>query len=197
MLISLAPVREGMASADLSIFALVPSAFFPILLIVLLAIAAMILWLIWQRRLDSFSPVSASSLAEHTTVVPRPIFTQEEAHLFNLIQLVVHDMYLVFGKLPLLSLVNIIDPDEVSRQTIVRTLRPVRADVVLVNPGTRLPTKVIFFAPSGTSHSQRTDQDRLVEAVLKAAHIERFVLTPANRWTVPQLADVLGLQEEQ
>ncbi|RMH33598.1 MAG: DUF2726 domain-containing protein [Nitrospirae bacterium] len=195
MLLSASLVRRWISMEVHSIFTLFSTVFFPILLIVLLATLTMILWLIWQRRSNSSLTLPSSSLAEHTMVVPRPIFTKEEAHLYNLIQLVVRDTYLVFGRLPLLSLVNITGPDEMSRQTIVRTIRPVRADIVLVNPGTLLPAKVIFFASN--EHSRFTEQDRLVEAVLKAADIERVVLAPTRAWTMPQLVEALGLQEEE
>lgn len=186
---------------DLSpIVSLMPSAFFPVTLVLLLALLGSILWWTWRHRAASTgfdtAPITTSTIANRATVTARPFLTKTEAHVFNLVQLVVRDLYLVFAKIPLLTLISITDDDEITRRTILRTIRSIRADIVLVHPGTLLPIKVIIFSLPGTGIEADTEEHRLVEAVLKAAGIERISLDPSETWTLSALAGVLGIEEE-
>jgi hypothetical protein len=160
--------------------------------------AIFLLQWIWRRPLSA-GPVPSLSLESGESVVtPRSLMSPEEATLYNLIKLAAQDHMLVLAKLPILSILSVGDKDEEARKAVMRTIQPVRCDVVLAHPGTLKAMKVITFhkgppgAPAGGE-----DRNRLVHTLLKAAGIQPVVLQLTQTYTVDQLSELLGLQEEE
>lgn len=179
-------------------FALLPSAFFPVISIMLCALVVLILWMVWRRqRSPSKGALPADNLPEGVSVIPRSVLSKGEATLLNLIRLAVQDSYLVFAKLPVSNIVMVTDAGQEIQKMILRTIQAVRVDVALIHPGTLCPAKVIQFVSNGEPPFQPSDRDRLVNAVLHAAGIEIIRVEPHTTYTVAKLVELLGLGEEE
>jgi hypothetical protein len=121
--------------------------------------------------------------------------TPEEATLFNLIRLAAHDYLLVLVKLPILQVVSVLDKDEEARKALMRTIQPVRLDVVLVHPGTLQTTTVVKFQKNEQKPPEK--RDHVVDTVLKAAGINVVVLHLNQTYSVEHATTLLGLAEEE
>jgi hypothetical protein len=150
---------------------------------------------IWRRPLPKEAVLDVTSNSNECEVTPRPLMTSEEATLFNLIRLAAHDYLLVLVKLPILQVVSVLDKDEEARKALMRTIQPVRLDVVLVHPGTLQTTTVVRFQKN--EQEQPGKRDHVVETVLKAAGINVVVLHLNQTYSVEHVTTLLGLAEEE
>ena len=140
--------------------------------------------------------MDAEHLPGGPSVISRPLLSKTEATLLNLIRLAVQDNYLVFAKLPVTSVISVTEEEEAARRTILKTIRTVRLDVVLVHPGTLCSVKVIQFVEEEEPSIQANDRDRVVDSVLQAAGIEMIRLELHTTYTVAKLVEILGLGVE-
>ena len=161
--------------------------------------AIFLLQWIWRRpgslpagALPALSPESAESV-----VTSRPLMSPEEATLYNLIKLAAEDHMLVLAKIPILSVLSLGDKDEEARKAVMRSIQPVRCDVVLAHPGTLKAMMVITFQKESPGAAGREDRDRLVDTLLKTAGIQPIVLHLNQAYSVDQLTELLGLAEEE
>ena len=152
---------------------------------------------IWRRPLSGDSVQTLSPESGESVVTPRPLMSQEEATLYNLIKLAAQDHMLVLAKMPLLSVLSFGDKDEEARKTVLRTIQPVRCDVVLAHPGTLKVMTVITLNNEMPSTPGREDRNRFVETLLKAAGIQSIILQTTQTYSVDQLTGLLGLAEEE
>jgi hypothetical protein len=150
---------------------------------------------IWRRPLPKEAVLDVTSNSNECEVMPRSLMTPEEATLFNLIRLAAHDYLLVLVKLPILQVVSVLDKDEEARKALMRTIQPVRLDVVLVHPGTLQTTTVVRFQKN--EQEQPGKRDHVVETVLKAAGINVVVLHLNQTYSVEHVTTLLGLAEEE
>jgi hypothetical protein len=104
---------------------------------------------------------------------------------------------LVLAKMPILSILTLGDNDEEARKAVMRTIQPVRCDVILAHPGTLRAKTVIMFQKSSVGTAGREDRDRLVNTLLNAAGIQSIVLQLTQTYSVEQLTQLLGLAEEE
>ena len=152
---------------------------------------------VWRRPLPK-EAVSAETFERGESVVTaKSLMTPEEATLFNLIKLVAQDHLLVLVKLPILQVVSVADQDEEARRTLMRTIQPVRLDVVLVHPGTLQTTTVVKFQKNRQEGQQPERRDQVVDTVLKAAGINVVVLDLKQTYSVEHVTALLGLAEEE
>jgi hypothetical protein len=121
----------------------------------------------------------------------------EEATLYNLIKLAAQEHMLILAKIPLLSVLSFVDTDEEARKAVMRSIQPIRCDVVLAHPGTLKAMTVVTFRKEIPGTSGREDRERLVEALLKAAGIQLITLQLNQTYSVDQLTQLLGLAEEE
>lgn len=152
---------------------------------------------IWRRPLSAEALPILHQEPGESVVTPRPLMSPEEATLYNLIKLAAQDSLLVLAKLSILQVLSLGDKDEEARKAVMRTIQPVRCDVVLAHPGTLTATTVIFFPKMSPDMPGREDRDRLVDALLKAAGIQAVVLPLHQTYSVEQLTNILGLKEEE
>ena len=152
---------------------------------------------IWRRPLPADSVPALRPESGESVVNPRPLMSPEEATLFNLIKLAAQDHLLVLAKMPILSVLSLGDKDEEARKTVMRTIQPVRCDVVLAHPGTLKATTVVTFQKGSSSSAGREERDRLVDTLLKAAGIQPITLQLNQPYSVDQLTELLGLAEEE
>ena len=178
--------------------ALLPSAFFPVVIIILIALVGLIIWMIWSRPLRSSQPdMTTAVLSGEISLMSRPLLSKGEATLLNLIRLAVQDNYLVFAKLPVSSLVKVPEVDKEMRRSILKAIQSVRIDVVLVHPGTLCSSKGIKFVQEEESPNHQNERERFAEAVLQEAGIEIIQLELHTTYTVAKLVDQLGLGEAE
>jgi hypothetical protein len=167
-----------------------------VLFLILLVLGGVFLlqW-IWRRPLPKEAVLDATLDSRECEVTPRPLMTPEEATLFNLIRLAAHDYLLVLVKLPILQVVSVVDKDEEARKALMRTIQPVRLDVVLTHPGTLQTTTVVKFQKN--EQEQPEKRDHVVDTVLKAAGINVVVLHLNQTYSVEHVTTLLGLTEEE
>jgi hypothetical protein len=152
---------------------------------------------IWRRPLSAGPVPALSPESGESVVTSRPLMSPEEATLFNLIKLAAQDHMLVLAKMPILSILSLGDTDEEARKAVMRTIQPVRCDVILAHPGTLRAMTVITFQTDSPGAAGREDRDRLVNTLLKAAGIQPIVLQLTQTYSVDQLTQLLGLVEEE
>jgi hypothetical protein len=151
---------------------------------------------IWRRPLPAGAVPALSQESGESVVTSRPLMSPEEATLYNLIKLAAQDHMLVLAKMPILSVLSLGDKDEEARKAVMRSIQPVRCDVVLAHPGTLKAITVITFQKGSPDAAGREDRDRLVDTLLKAAGIQPIVLHLNQTYSVDQLTELLGLAEE-
>jgi hypothetical protein len=161
-----------------------------------LGVGFLLLW-IWRRPLSTDAETPLSQESGESVVSSRPLMSPEEATLSNLIKLAAQDHMLVLAKMPILSILSFGDKDEEARKAVMRTIQPVRCDVVLAHPGTLKAMTVITFQKDSPSAAGRESRERLVDTLLKAAGIQPMVLQLTRTYSVDQLTDLLGLAEEE
>ncbi len=167
-----------------------------LLLVALLLSVVFLLHWVWRRPLPTEAPQKKPIDSAESEVTTRPIMTTEEATLFNLIRLAAQDYFLVLVKLPVLQVVSVADKDEVARKALMRTIQPVRLDVVLVHPGTLQAVTVVHFYKDEDARPLEK-RDQVVDTVLKATGIKVVGLQLNQSYSVEQVMALLGLEEEE
>ncbi len=162
----------------------------------LLGVVFLLQW-VWRRPLSKDATLDQIPEPSESVVTARSLMTPEEATLFNLIKLAAQDYLLVFVKLPILQVVSVADKDEEARKTLLRTIQPVRLDVVLAHPGTLQTTMVVKFQKHEQDPQRTEKRDQVVDTVLKAAGIKVVVLQLNQTYSVEHLTALLGLAEEE
>lgn len=158
--------------------------------------AVFLLQWIWRRPLPKDAALDEIPERGDSVVTAKSLMTPEEATLFNLIKFVAQDHLLALVKLPILQVVSVADQDEEARRTLMRTIQPVRLDVVLVHPGTLQATTVVKFQKNDQEVQRQEKRDRVIDTVLKAAGINVIVLHLTQTYSVEQVTTLLGLAEE-
>lgn len=159
--------------------------------------AVFLLRWIWRRPLPAGALPPMTPESAESVVTARPLMSPEEATLYNLITLAARDHMLILAKIPLLSVLSVVDKDEEARKAVMRTIQPVRCDVVLAHPGSLKVMTVVTLQKEVPSAAGREDRDRFVETLLKAAGIQSITLQVTQTYSVDQLTELLGLAEEE
>lgn len=152
---------------------------------------------IWRRPLPADALPTLSPDSGESVVTPRLLMSTEEATLYNLIKLAAQEHMLILAKIPLLSVLAFVDKDEEARKAVMRSIQPVRCDVVLAHPGTLKAMTVVIFQKESPGTTGREDREQLVEALLRAAGIQLITLQLNQTYSVDHLTQLLGLAEEE
>jgi len=176
-----------MSNNGLSIFLLVA---------LLLGVIFLLQW-VWRRPLPQEALLPLTSESRDSDVTARPLMTAEEATLFNLIRLAAQDYFLVLVKLPVLQVVSVADKDEEARKALMRSIQPIRLDVVLAHPGTLQTVTVVHFQKEEQEGQRPEKRDQVVDTVLKAAGINVVVLRLNQSYSVDHVTALLGLAEAE
>ncbi len=166
------------------------------LVLLVVGVGVLLRW-VWHRPASKDPTFRLVSDSGDVVVTPRPVLSSEEATLFNLVKLAVQDHFLVLGKLSVLQLVSFPDKNEGARRALMRSLQPVRLDMVLVHPGTLQAQIVIKFRQDKDESVKGDERERLMETVLKAAEIQLVFLSLGRTYSVVQLAEMLGLAQDE
>lgn len=168
---------------------------YPILGIGALVFLGSLAWESFGRRR---SPVSSSvGPPAGMTFVAKPLLTDHEVQLYNLLRLAVEDRYLLFTQIPLWSLLDLQLPSGTPPAETLRELALQRATFVLVHPGSRLVEKVVQVERQVPNDLSDESQDRMFESALSAAGVQLVRLSSLHAYTVPGLVTVLDLAEPE
>lgn len=132
----------------------------------------------------------------HVSAMARPLMAAADVSMFNLLLLVVRDHFLLLSKVPLRNLLQLRVEDDSSKRAVAQALRNVTVDFVLVHPGTRLPVKAVFLEKPGDDATALQAQEWLREALLLKAGIAVIWLDQEARYSVEELTNLLGLDED-
>ncbi len=165
---------------------------YPILGLGALVFLGSLAWETFARR--RAPAASTGGLPSGMTFAPKPLLTDREVQLYNLLRLAVEDRYLLFTQIPLWSLLDLRVPSGIPPAETLRELALTRATFVLVHPGSRLVEKVVQVEePASDSESAATHP--LFDSALRAAGVHIVRLSPFHAYTVPGLVTVLDLAD--
>jgi hypothetical protein len=131
------------------------------------------------------------------TFVAKPLLTDQEVQLYNLLRMAVEDRYLLFTQIPLWSLLDLRLPSGTPPAETLRELALQRATFVLVHPGSRLVEKVVQVERQAPNDLFGESQNAMFESALRAAGVQLVRLSPLHAYTVPGLVTVLDLAEPE
>ncbi len=144
----------------------------------------------------SFAKPSSSLLPSDTQIFLKPVLSDAEARLYNLLRLAVQDRYLIFAHVPLWCLIEIRASDSELRLPLLSQLALKRATFVLLHAGTRQAEKVVELYEDSDAGSRRERNDRLLESVLAPAGVQLVRVNSGRDYTVPMLTTLLDVAEE-
>ncbi|MCE3222282.1 MAG: hypothetical protein K0S58_462 [Nitrospira sp.] len=167
---------------------------YPILGIGALVFLGSLAWEFGRRRSGA---AALGDPAAAMTFVSKPLLTDQEAQLYNLLRLAVEDRYLLFTQIPLWSLLDLRLPSGTPPVGTLRELALKQATFVLVHPGSRLVEKVVQVERPISDDVPEASHVRLFESALRAAGVQLVRLSPVHVYTVPGLINVLDLAEPE
>ena len=159
---------------------------------------AFLAFLIWRLMVSSTSRAVRSEifvLPPGVTLRPQPLLTDTDLVLYNLIRLAVEDHYLVFARVPLWSVVSV-EAEGTARAQVLRQIALKQLDFVLVHPGTKAAEQVVLLEEGSPPQPHEITRRRNIQSVLQAAGITLTTLKPHTSYTVPQLAQLLGVGDD-
>jgi len=160
---------------------------------------AILAFLVWRLRASSTSgPVGKEPfvLPPGVTLRPQPLLTDTDLLLYNLIRLAVEDHYLVFARVPLWSVVTV-EGEGTARSQVLRQIALKQLDFVLVHPGTKAAEQVVLLEEGFPPQPREITRKRELQSVLQAAGITLTTLKPHTSYTVPQLAQIFGVGDDE
>lgn len=160
-------------------------------------VAAAVFGIRWIRRKLRRRKMRASPfvIPPGAVISAAPLLAEDEIALYNLLQLVVQERYLVLAQVPLWSFVAV-DADARARSRILRHMALKRVDFVLIHPGSRRVEYVVQI----THEAPRLDEaegQRIIESVLNAAGIKLMKLQSKKSYSLPDLTARLELTADE
>ena len=162
-------------------------------------VVAFLVFLIWRLSVSSTSGLVSKEtnvLPPGVTLRPQPLLTDTDLLLYNLIHLAVQDHYLVFARVPLWSVVSV-EAEGKARSQVLRQIALKQLDFVLVHPGTKAAEQVVLLDEGSSPQPHEVIRRREIQSVLQAAGIKLTTLKPHTSYTVPQLAQLLGVGDDE
>jgi hypothetical protein len=156
-------------------------------------VAAAVFGIRWIRRKLRQRKARASSfvIPPDAVISPAPLLAEDEIALYNLLQLVVQERYLVLAQVPLWSFIAI-DGEARARTGILRHIALKRVDFFLIHPGSRRVEYVVQVTHEAPRRDE-TESHRIIESVLGAAGIKLMKLQSKKSYSLPDLTARLEL----
>ena len=160
---------------------------------------AFLAFLVWRLKFSS-PPASVKKepfvLPPGVTLSPQPLLTDTDLLLYNLIRLAVEDHYFVFARVPLWSVVSV-EGDGKARSQLLRQIALKQLDFVLVHPGTKAAEQVVLLEEGFPPQPHEVTRRQEIQSVLQAAGITLTTLKPHTSYTMPQLAQLFGVDADE
>lgn len=163
-----------------------------------LAIALLAL-LVWRLKTSSTAGTANKEpfvLSPGVTLRAQPLLTDNDLLLYNLIRLAVEDHYLVFARVPLWSVVSV-EAEGKIRSQILRQIALKQLDFVLVHPGTKTAEQVVLLEEESPLQPDEVARRQEIQTVLEAAGITLTTLQSHTSYSVPQLAQLFRVSDEE
>ena len=163
------------------------------------SVIALLGFLVWRLKGSSTTGPSGTEtfvIPSGVTLRPQPLLTDKDLLLYNLIRLAVEDHYLVFARVPLWAVVSV-EAEGKTRSEVLRHIALKQLDFVLVHPGTRSAEQVVILEDDFPLQPQEDIRRREIQSVLQAAGITLTTLKPHTSYTVPQLAQLFGVSDDE
>jgi hypothetical protein len=161
-----------------------------------IAFLAFLVWRLWASSSSRAIRKTPFVIPPGVTLRPQPLLTDADLLLYNLIRLAVEDHYLVFAGVPLWSVVSV-EAEGKTRSQVLRQIALRQLDFVLVHPGTKVAEKVVLLDEGFPAQPHEVTRRQEIESVLQAAGITVTILKPRTSYTVPQLAQLLGVGDDE
>ena len=165
-----------------------------------LAICIVLIWYLWPQRSQAPKHNADAAIPDEVSLRAQPLLTQAEAAFYNILQLAVHEQYLVFARVPIWSLVQIKakDPKDIRvAASFINRLSKKCVDFVLVHPGTLDVEKVVELEDSSNGRPHKQLRDRMAQLVCRSAGITMIRVKKQDAYTVPTLATLLGVEPRE
>ena len=162
-------------------------------------VIAFLAFLIWRLMVSSTSGAARNEtfvLPPGVTLRPQPLLTDTDLLLYNLIRLAVEDHYLVFARVPLWSVVSV-EAEGTARSQVLRQIALKQLDFVLVHPGTKAAEQAVLLEEGFPPQPHELIRRREIQSVLQAAGITLTTLKSHTSYTVPQLAQLFGVGDDE
>lgn len=160
---------------------------------------AFVIFLIWQLKGSSTSgPLKKEAfvLPPGVTLRPQPLLTDTDLLLYNLIRLAVQDHFLVFARVPLWSIVSV-EAEGTARLQLLKKIALKQLDFVLVHPGSKIVEQVVLLEEGVPPQPEEVARRREIQSIVQAAGIALTILKPRTSYTVSQLAQLLGVSDDE
>ena len=86
--------------------------------------------------------------------------------------------------------------DTEARREVAKALRTVTADYVFVHPGTMLPSKIVMVESAEHDLEQSNSVSTLMKVICQEAEIDIIWLNAHKNYSVNELSEVFGLNED-
>ena len=156
---------------------------------------AVLAWESFGRKPSGATAVSP--LPAGMTFAAKPILTEREVQLYNMLRLAVEDRYLLFTQIPLWCLLDVRVATDMPRNDLLRELALTRATFVLVHPGNRLVEKVVQVERELDEDKAEGARDAIFRSALQAAGVQLVRLREGDAYTVPGLVTALDLADPE
>ncbi len=150
-------------------------------------------WVLASRRKRAKQPLPTRGV-DDMTVVPKPLLTESELSLYNLLQMAVRDHYLILAQVPLWTFVSL-ESSGKDRIRLVKHMALKRVDFALMHPGSRLVEQVVQTEEESPTPDQE-EHLRIVESVIGNAGIKLVKVRSTKSYTIPELTALLGLADD-
>jgi hypothetical protein len=170
------------------------------MMVIALVLCIVLLWYLWPRKAQAPHPRMEARIPDEVSLQVQPLLTQAEAAFYNVLQLAVHEQYLVFARVPIWSLVRVKakDPKDVRiAASFINKISKKCVDFVLVHPGTLDVEKVVELDDPTIGRPQQQLRDRLAQLVCRSAGITMVRVKPQEAYTAPGLASLLGVEPRE
>jgi hypothetical protein len=160
---------------------------------------ALLAFLVWRLKTSSTAGPAGQELfvlSPSVTLRPQPLLTDNDLLLYNLIRLAVEDHYLVFARVPLWSVVSV-EAEGKIRSQVLRQIALKQLDFVLVHPGTKAAEQVVLIEEGSPLQPEEIARKQEIQTILKAAGITLTTLKSHTSYTVPQLAQLFRVSDEE
>jgi hypothetical protein len=160
---------------------------------------ALLAFLAWRLKTSSTAGPAGQEpfvLSPGVTLRPQPLLTDNDLLLYNLIRLAVEDHYLVFARVPLWSVVSV-EAEGKIRSQVLRQIALKQLDFVLVHPGTKAAEQVVLIEEGSPLQPEEVARKQEIQTILEAAGITLTTLKSHTSYTVPQLAQLFRVSDEE
>lgn len=164
-----------------------------VLISIALVALVYIMWRLLTRIRTRTVPEGSFTVPSHITLKPKPLLSNEELLLYNLIRLAVQDHYLVFARVPFWCFLHI-EGENRSRLQVLRRLALRHIPFILVHPGSRIVAWVIQLDETEADTAQR-EKRKEIQEIARAAGIKTTMLKCDRHYTVQQLAEILDIHD--